>query len=35
MTMNDTWGYKSYDTNFKSAEMPQRNLIYIAAGKSS
>jgi alpha-L-fucosidase len=31
MTMNDTWGYKSYDTNFKSSEMLLRNLIDIAS----
>ncbi len=31
MTMNDTWGYKSYDTNFKSTEMLLRNLIDIAS----
>jgi alpha-L-fucosidase len=31
MTMNDTWGYKSYDTNFKSAETLLRNLIDIAS----
>ena len=31
MTMNDTWGYKSYDTNFKSTETLMRNLIDIAS----
>ena len=31
MTMNDTWGYKSYDTNFKSPETLLRNLIDIAS----
>jgi alpha-L-fucosidase len=31
MTMNDTWGYKSYDTNFKSTEALLRNLIDIAS----
>src|ERR1035437_1919928 len=31
MTMNDTWGYKSYDTNFKSTEMLLRNLIDISS----
>lgn len=31
MTMNDTWGFKSYDTNFKSAETLLRNLIDIAS----
>jgi alpha-L-fucosidase len=31
MTMNDTWGYKSYDTNFKSTETILRNLIDIAS----
>src|ERR1035438_8799280 len=31
MTMNDTWGFKSYDTNFKSTEMLLRNLIDIAS----
>ncbi len=31
MTINDTWGYKSYDTNFKSSEMLLRNLIDIAS----
>ena len=30
MTINDTWGYKSYDTNFKPTEMLLRNLIDIA-----
>ena len=31
MTMNDTWGYKSYDTNFKSTETLLRNLVDIAS----
>jgi alpha-L-fucosidase len=31
MTMNDTWGFKSYDTNWKSAETLVRNLIDIAS----
>jgi alpha-L-fucosidase len=31
MTMNDTWGYKSYDDNFKSTETLIRNLIDIAS----
>jgi alpha-L-fucosidase len=31
MTMNDTWGFKSYDTNFKSTETIVRNLIDIAS----
>jgi alpha-L-fucosidase len=31
MTMNDTWGYKQDDTNFKSTEMLLRNLIDIAS----
>lgn len=31
MTMNDTWGYKSYDQNWKSSEMLIRNLIDIAS----
>lgn len=31
MTMNDTWGYKSYDTNFKSTETLVRNLVDIAS----
>src|ERR1700677_2548243 len=31
MTMNDTWGYKSYDTNVKSTETLVRNLIDIAS----
>jgi alpha-L-fucosidase len=29
--MNDTWGYKSYDNNFKSTETLLRNLIDIAS----
>jgi alpha-L-fucosidase len=31
MTINDTWGYKSTDTNFKSAETLIRNLVDIAS----
>lgn len=31
MTMNDTWGYKSYDDNWKSAETLIHNLIDIAS----
>ena len=31
MTINDTWGYKSFDTNFKSTESLMRNLIDIAS----
>ncbi len=31
MTMNDTWGYKSYDTNWKSTGTIVRNLIDIAS----
>jgi alpha-L-fucosidase len=31
MTMNDTWGYKSYDDNWKPTEMLVRNLIDIAS----
>ena len=31
MTMNDTWGYKSYDMNFKTTETLLRNLIDIAS----
>ena len=31
MTMNDTWGYKSYDQNWKSAETLIRNLVDIAS----
>lgn len=31
MTMNDTWGYKKYDNNWKSAEMLVKNLIDIAS----
>ena len=31
MTMNDTWGFKAYDTNFKSTETLVRNLIDIAS----
>ena len=31
MTMNDTWGFKSYDDNWKSDEMLIHNLIDIAA----
>jgi alpha-L-fucosidase len=31
MTMNNTWGYKSYDQNWKSTETLLRNLIDIAS----
>ncbi len=31
MTMNDTWGYKAHDTNFKSTETLLRNLIDVAS----
>ena len=31
MTINDTWGYKSYDLDFKSTETLLRNLIDIAS----
>ncbi|MDH7598711.1 MAG: alpha-L-fucosidase [Sedimentisphaerales bacterium] len=31
MTMNDTWGYKSYDQNWKSTQTLVRNLIDIAS----
>jgi alpha-L-fucosidase len=31
MTMNDTWGFKSYDLNFKSTETLLKNLIDIAS----
>ena len=31
MTMNDTWGYKSYDENWKSSETLIRNLADIAS----
>jgi len=31
MTINDTWGYKFEDTNFKSTETLLRNLIDIAS----
>jgi alpha-L-fucosidase len=31
MTMNDTWGYKSYDNNWKPKETLIRNLIDIAS----
>ena len=31
MTMNDTWGFKQDDTNFKSTETLVRNLIDIAS----
>ncbi|QEE30287.1 alpha-L-fucosidase [Terriglobus albidus] len=31
MTINDTWGYKSFDTNFKSTETLLRNLIDITS----
>lgn len=31
MTMNGTWGYKSYDNNWKSTETLVRNLVDIAS----
>jgi alpha-L-fucosidase len=31
MTMNDTWGYKQDDTNFKSTETLLRNLIDVSS----
>jgi alpha-L-fucosidase len=31
MTMNDTWGFKSYDDNWKSTETLLRNLVDIAS----
>jgi alpha-L-fucosidase len=31
MTMNDTWGFKSYDENWKSTQTLVRNLIDIAS----
>jgi len=31
MTINDTWGYKSTDTNFKSAQTLVRNLVDCAS----
>jgi alpha-L-fucosidase len=31
MTINQTWGYKSFDTDFKSSETLIRNLIDIAS----
>jgi alpha-L-fucosidase len=31
MTMNDTWGYKSYDDNWKSTETLIRNLVDAAS----
>ena len=31
MTMNSTWGFKSYDHNWKSTEMLIRNLVDIAS----
>ncbi|MDE3743879.1 alpha-L-fucosidase [Maribacter polysaccharolyticus] len=31
MTMNNTWGYKSYDHNWKSAETLIQNLVDIAS----
>ena len=31
MTMNDTWGFKHFDNNWKTAEMLIRNLIDIAS----
>ena len=31
MTMNTTWGFKSYDDKWKSAEELIRNLIDVAS----
>lgn len=31
MTINDTWGFKTHDTNFKSTELLLKNLIDIAS----
>jgi alpha-L-fucosidase len=31
MTMNDTWGYKSFDNNWKSSTMLIQNLVDIAS----
>ena len=31
MTMNDTWGYKSYDNNWKGVDTLVRNLVDIAS----
>ena len=31
MTINDTWGYKSYDVDFKPADVLLRNLIDVAS----
>jgi alpha-L-fucosidase len=31
MTMNDTWGFKSYDNNWKSTQTIIRNLVDIAS----
>jgi alpha-L-fucosidase len=31
MTMNDTWGFKSYDHNWKSTEVILRNLVDIVS----
>jgi alpha-L-fucosidase len=31
MTMNDTWGYKSYDNNWKPVQVLIRNLVDIAS----
>ncbi len=31
MTMNDTWGYKSYDNHWKSTETLIHNLVDIAS----
>jgi len=31
MTLNDTWGFKSYDNNWKSTETIIRNLVDIAS----
>ena len=31
MTMNDTWGYKSYDDNWKSAKTMIRQLVDVVS----
>jgi alpha-L-fucosidase len=31
MTMNDTWGFKSYDNNWKSSQTLIRNIVDIAS----
>jgi alpha-L-fucosidase len=31
MTMNDTWGFKSYDENWKSSQVLIRNIVDIAS----